>query len=365
MSHYSLHELASRARLAPLSPVQKLGPGFIRKEILMLCRRVIGRLAVVLSSALLVTGCTGNSSTSPSPAPGARAGSLQDFVSSASIAEVQGAFRLGSAPSPSGGPAIVVTGNQTVVNGGTSDVTVTSADLFSTVYIYIGGRTVGLLAEGTGSIGGYYEVQLPSPQTSVAALLSFAQSLPTSEFESSFAVADPEGRVGPASPLSHFVTQVGTGDVQVTLSWDASSDIDLHVVGPGGEEVYYGNRQSASGGELDLDSNAGCAIDDVRNENITWPTGTAPRGPYTVRVDHWSSCGVTATNYTVRINNGGQTQVVRGRFTGPGDQGGLGSGVFVATFDRASGPAAARVGSPSIPSGQSAGTKAMVGASGR
>ena len=111
------------------------------------------------------------------------------------------------------------------------------------------------------------------------------------------------------------------------------------AVAPGGEEVYYGRRQVPSGGELDLDSNAGCRADGVRNENITWPVGRAPRGRYTVRVDYWSNCSATRTNYTVLVNNGGSVQVVTGSFTGNGDRGGAGSGSTIATFDRTTGPA--------------------------
>ena len=79
----------------------------------------------------------------------------------------------------------------------------------------------------------------------------------------------PTGNVGSFARLSFDVLQVGTGDVQATLAWDADSDVDLHVIDPNGEEVYWANTMVSSGGELDLDSNAGCVIDEVRNENIT------------------------------------------------------------------------------------------------
>ncbi len=110
--------------------------------------------------------------------------------------------------------------------------------------------------------------------------------------------------------------------------------MDLHVVDPRGEEIFYGNPSSASRGVLDLDSNAACAIDGVRNENITWATGTAPSGTYTVRLDYWSSCGVPSTDYVVRVTNGSSSQVFQGTFTGSGDQGGLGSGRLITTFRR-------------------------------
>ena len=55
-----------------------------------------------------------------------------------------------------------------------------------------------------------------------------------------------------------LVFAVGSsGDVQVSVSWDAPSDVDLHVVEPSGEDIYYGHPASATGGQLDVDSNAG------------------------------------------------------------------------------------------------------------
>ena len=126
-----------------------------------------------------------------------------------------------------------------------------------------------------------------------------------------------------------------SGDVQVSVSWDTASDIDLHVVDPSGEEVYWGNPSSRSGGQLLVDSNSACTIDGRQIENIKW-AGTAPGGVYTVRVDYWSSCGVAQTNYTVTVKNGASTQTFTGTFTGTGDRGGRGSGRTVTTFSHAS-----------------------------
>jgi uncharacterized protein YfaP (DUF2135 family) len=83
---------------------------------------------------------------------------------------------------------------------------------------------------------------------------------------------------------------VGTGDVQVTLSWGTVDDLDLHVIEPGGEEIYYGHRTSATGGSLDVDSNAGCGTQMNPVENIFWGAGAAPLGTYTVLVDYYRHC---------------------------------------------------------------------------
>lgn len=125
-----------------------------------------------------------------------------------------------------------------------------------------------------------------------------------------------------------------TSDVQVSVSWDAPTDVDLHVVEPSGNEIYYGNATSATGGQLDVDSNPACSIDGRQIENIRWASG-APVGTYTVRVDYWDSCGVAQTNYLVTVKNGGSTQTFSGSFTGDGDRGGSGSGRTITTFTHA------------------------------
>ncbi len=298
----------------------------------MLRRSVIGALAITGSPLLFA--CNGGSTDSPVSPTSLQRLRVDDIATSASAAERPGIRRDESAPAPSGGPSITASGNSTVVNGGTLSVRITAATPFATIYMFVAGKTVGLAGEAGGGIEGHYEIRLSSIETSAQVLLTFPQTIPITEFELLFAVASPAGAVGPYVGLAATVTQVGTGDVQVTLSWDVDSDVDLHVVDPTGAEIFYSQRRSPSGGELDLDSNAACRIDGVRNENITWPVGRAPRGRYTVRVDYWSSCGVSRTNFTVRINSVGTVQIATGSFTGPGDQGGLGSGRTVATFER-------------------------------
>jgi hypothetical protein len=297
-------------------------------------------LPVLVAFSSMAAACQ-QSTTWPFTASSVQSLSIEQIATSASADGGAGARRDGQAPASNGGPTVAVSGNQTIVNGGTLAVAVQSTTPFAAVYVRIAGKILGLAAEAAGGVSGYYELPLPSPQTGTTILLTFPQEIPLTEFDLRFAAASASGAVGPYAGLTTQVTEVGTGDVQVTLSWDADSDVDLHVVGPDGEEVFYGNRESASGGELDLDSNAACTIDGVRNENITWPVGRAPAGTYTVRVDYWDSCGVERSNFTVRINNSGVARIVTGSLTGFGDQGGLGAGQTVATFERLTGPAAA------------------------
>jgi len=263
---------------------------------------------------------------------------VQDLISSVLPDSGTASQRAGLAPAASTGPTVTPTGNQLVINGGTSRVTLTATVPFDTVYLYMGARTAGIVSGGPGGVDGFYEIHLARRQATQNLVLSFAQTLALSEFELLFAVADGSGPLGPYATLQTSALTVGTGDIQVSLSWDTDSDVDVHVIDPAGEEIFYGHKTSASGGTLDLDSNAACTLDHKRNENITWPIGRAPQGTYIVRVDYWDACGVAATNYTVRIINGSEAQIVNGSFTGLGDAGGSRSGQTVATFVRTSGP---------------------------
>ena len=299
--------------------------------------RSLAPLSATLALASLLA-CSQTSGESPlAPTPAGRLG-IEQIAASASAQQVAGIRRSGMAPASAGGPRITATANQRVVVGGTQTIAVSGEEPFSRVYLFVGGRSLGLLGESAGGIDGYYEITLPSPEREVSVLLTLPQEMALTEFDLQVAVANASGAIGPFVALSTTVLGVGTGDVQVTLAWNTDSDVDLHVVGGDGEEIFYGRRRSASGGELDLDSNAGCRIDGVRNENITWPVGRAPRGPYTVRVNYWSNCGVQRTDYTVRVNNGGAVQLMTGTFTGPGQGGALGAGQVVITFERTTGP---------------------------
>ena len=296
-------------------------------------------VVVALIPVLLVGACSSGGDSPFSPTSGGSI-RLPDFVASTAVDSSDGQLKSGFAPSASGGPTVTVSGNQTVVNGGATELDVMAGAAFTRVFVFMAGESLGLSDGSSTGLGDYYEIALPASQASAALLLTFPQVLPTAQFDLFFSVADDTGAVGPVTRLTFDVIQVGTGDVQVTLAWDADSDVDLHVIDPNGDEVYWANREVASGGQLDLDSNAGCGIDGIRNENVTWPVGTAPQGTYTVRVDYWSSCGVGATDYTVLVNNGGNVEVFSGRFTGDGDQGGAGAGIDITTFMRSTGPAA-------------------------
>ena len=58
---------------------------------------------------------------------------------------------------------------------------------------------------------------------------------------------------------------VKVGDPQFTLLWDSDADLDLHVIEPGGKEIYWEEPKGKQGGELDVDNTKGFGP-----ENIYW-----------------------------------------------------------------------------------------------
>ncbi|MCB9366953.1 MAG: hypothetical protein H6508_07235 [Calditrichaeota bacterium] len=104
---------------------------------------------------------------------------------------------------------------------------------------------------------------------------------------SDFAGADP-GRCG-CNPTP--TTPVGTGDIQVTLTWfnAQSLDLDLWVTDPTGQTCAYFNNPSSTGGVLDRDNQCGDYVNGTP-ENIYWTT-TPPSGEYKIEVDWYGDCG--------------------------------------------------------------------------
>ena len=76
-------------------------------------------------------------------------------------------------------------------------------------------------------------------------------------------------------------------DVRITLVWDDRNDLDLHVEPPSGERVFFGHKQSACGGELDVDRNVRGETN-TPVENVRWPKGSAPPGDYRVFVRNYA-----------------------------------------------------------------------------
>ncbi len=97
-----------------------------------------------------------------------------------------------------------------------------------------------------------------------------------------------------------------TGDISFRLTWAGSEDLDLYVKEPNGEVIYFSNDTSATGGQLDVDSNAGCYEQSPSpTENIFWPVGEAPHGTYEFWVELYDKCsGSDTPAFTLEVREG-------------------------------------------------------------
>lgn len=104
-----------------------------------------------------------------------------------------------------------------------------------------------------------------------------------------------------------------TGDVQISLAWNNGNDLDLHVLTPGGEEIFFNRRQSTCNGELDVDMNADGPTSQRPVENVYWPTGESPTGKFRVLVHHYANYGGRdPTRFQVTIKVKGKSQSFSG-----------------------------------------------------
>jgi hypothetical protein len=113
--------------------------------------------------------------------------------------------------------------------------------------------------------------------------------------------------------------EVKVGDPQFTLLWDSKADLDLHVVEPGGKEIYWLDTKGIHGGELDVDNRDGFGP-----ENIYWlqpkadgskDLGLGPAGEYRWWVHYYRGFDGAniPTRWKVRVKHNGKVDVVQGR----------------------------------------------------
>lgn len=210
-------------------------------------------------------------------------------------------------PEPTSTTILDVQMNQSVIPGGSSFVTLNSPVGITKVMV------------GVRDEYGYYELVPNSRTQTVNFTMVINQNIDLGEgdaFPVVIAIIDDSGNVSEIWEHEIKLIEVGTGTLQVSLSFNQAKDVDLHLIEPAyndeyGEpasfydrHIYYGNHLSTNGGELDLDSNAGCSIDNINNENITYGEETyVEPGTYKVYVDMWSNCSPqdAPTTYTVTV----------------------------------------------------------------
>ncbi len=240
-------------------------------------------VSLLLLLVLLGPGCGGD-------LPFVKKDEVKGYFTVQGASFVDGKFPAGK----SSGPAITtIGGNAYVLPGGSSQLNVGSSDSPSHILVGVSGKS------------GYYKSSYGN-STIVVIVIFIEPGITETTFEILVALQGSDGTVGTHRTLPVTLVEAGTGRLQVSLSWDKPVDLDLYLVEPNGTTIYYGSTSSSSGGELDVDSNAACNIDNINNENITYPqTAVLQTGLYIVRVNLYAVCSVTQQiNFvtTARLN---------------------------------------------------------------
>lgn len=257
------------------------------------------RFLLVAAAGIAVSACDAPAALGPQ-------GALSTVVTSVATAggEVSAQYHTGSAPVGGNSTAPASSGTASVVNGGSARLALAAGSDFQGVIVSVNG------------LDGYYELDLPADSAAAELVLGMAPEASDADIQVRLAV-EADGAVSSYAVQPLRIHQVGSGDVQISVSWSGASDVDLRVTDPAGELIYFDNPSSASGGTLDLDSNASCTIDGVNSENIVWPAGHAPHGDYQVTLVYHDDCGVARSDYVVTVAMAGhETRTVTGSFVG-------------------------------------------------
>jgi hypothetical protein len=255
----------------------------------------------LLVSALLVpafTSCSssdddGNQTQAPPSV------TVDNLISDIALDGVTGVVTVESGSAPAGsdaGAVIDFMGGGTVAQGSTAQSIISSTDALDAIIIRLGG------------VSGFYQIALDNPETSISALLSLASTAPAGAVDCIY-----QGRragdtsFGEPLTVPIEVLSVGSGELQINLTWNTDADLDLHLFEPDDTHIFYGNTMSAAGGELDLDANVGCG--NVGVENIFY-NEIPPTGQFRVAVDNFSECSQTTSEYVVTVSLPGQDPMV-------------------------------------------------------
>ncbi|MGJ3237788.1 MAG: hypothetical protein ACFE0Q_03690 [Anaerolineae bacterium] len=115
---------------------------------------------------------------------------------------------------------------------------------------------------------------------------------------------------------------VPDGDIQVYLTWNNATDLQLLVRDPVGQAVYDDDPQVTSGGLLAEDGNANCVISEGDPLSyIYWPTGLLRPGTYEIEVWFQNQCDETGlVDFTLTVVVAGEVALVERNTPAIGDR---------------------------------------------
>jgi hypothetical protein len=254
-----------------------------------------------------------------------------ESLESDTVSVRDGSFVEG-APTPSSDAALAqivsLTGPPAVTNGG-----------IALLHVKLSAAVVApMFAVQLSGEEGYYSVAAVDPNRDDVYDISVKIPADTEQASMRVGVAllDAMGNAGGYQEITFEVVPSGIGDVKVTLTFDRLHDLDLHVIEPSGDQIFYQRPGSTIGGQLDLDSGANCEPSPYNSENVFWPPGGAPAGEYKVSVQNYQQCSPGEIKFTVRIAYDDVVRTYDGSFVdgSAGEEPTAANVLEIATFER-------------------------------
>lgn len=225
--------------------------------------------------------------------------SVDSMISGIMLDGVAGTVTVqpGTAPAGSAAGAVIeYSGGNTAAQGSTAQSILTSVDGLDSVLVRLGG------------VSGFYEIILDQPETALNLFVSLAPDAAAGMVDCIYqGRRSGESTYGEPITIPIEILNVGSGELQINLTWNTDADLDLHLFEPDGNRIFYGASTSPTGGELDLDANVGCGS--VGVENIFY-NQVPPVGNYRVAVDNFQDCAQSSSDYVITVTLPGQAPTI-------------------------------------------------------
>lgn len=96
------------------------------------------------------------------------------------------------------------------------------------------------------------------------------------------------------------------GELRISLAWFNFNDLDLHLIEPSGNRIYFGNKVSRTGGILDVDMNAGKGSTREPVENIIFSNkNMMAEGEYQIIVNNYAHRETSNPGFAVEMEHNG------------------------------------------------------------
>jgi len=221
-----------------------------------------------------------------------------------------GTVHKGAIPSSTSGISIAdgINLNRNALTGGSSYVTLATEEQISEFYVGVKGVDYYFSVTPQNQLQSSSQAPLRAAATvnNYSLVILFSQNLGAT-FDIQISAKLKNGSLTRVYIATITYIQAGTGSLQINLSFNNDKDLDLYVVQPDKEVIYYGNQGEyyeeggvPKGWGLDIDSNAACDIDGINSENVFYSNEYIQSGKYEVWVNMWENCDPSiATNWVI------------------------------------------------------------------